>query len=110
MKYKVRKGIKINSEEGDSTPNNTPIIILGEVPLPSEVRREGVEAGLRDTEKMYLAYLDKEFRPHMSMFIVNWKVQLEEEYSELEIEDEESQELSEAMERIKEMGFVSYSE
>lgn len=110
MKYTVRKGVKINSEQGDTTPNNTPMIILGEVPLPPEVREEGVEAGLRDTEKMYLAYLDKEFRPHMSMFIVNWKVQLEEEYSELEIEDEECEELNEAMERIKEMGFKSYSE
>lgn len=85
MKYKVKTAQKANGEEGDLTPTGTLLYLIGELIVPDAVRKEGVEAGLKDTDKMYLAY-DKE--KNTPILMTSWKVEnISEELVELEIED-----------------------
>lgn len=110
MKYKVRKGIKINSEEGDTTPENSEVLVLGELLVPQEVRNEAIENGIRDTEKMYLTYLKDEYRPHFCLFIACWKVEISnEELHEIAVEEDIVEILQETMNKLENVGFVSYS-
>lgn len=83
MNYRVKKAIKAIGEEGDRTPQGTELYLVGELDVPEAVRKQAIQAGLLDSEKMYLTY---QKATDEIVLMTSAKVEnIQEEFEEIEI-------------------------
>ena len=112
MKIRTKKGVKINSQEGDITSEGQTIdFIIGELIIPEGARKEAKEAGIRDAEKMYLRLISSPDEPLklIPSMILDYKVDISDNIEEMNLHNEDViKEIEDILKDCKAIGFITY--